>query len=147
MSPTGREPIVQERLIAAPPREVFDAWADAESMCVWMCPEESMERATVELDFRVGGRFRIVMHGREQDYPHEGEYLEIDAPRRLVFTWCSHFMPEGQRDTRVTLTLEEAGEGKTRLTLVHDELPAGDAYDGHVEGWVVILRRLAAKLA
>jgi hypothetical protein len=56
-------------------------------------------------------------------------------------------MPEGQRDTRVTVTLEEAGEAKTRLTLVHDELPAGDAYDGHVEGWAVILRRLVAQLS
>jgi len=86
------------------------------------------------------------MHGAEQDYAQEGEYLEIEAPKRLVFTWVSHFMPEAQQRTRVTLDLHEAGRGKTRLVLTHDLLPEGDAYDGHDGGWSEILRRLAEHL-
>lgn len=138
--------IVQERLIAAPPAAVFDAWRDPESIRVWMCPDPEMSEASVEVDFRVGGRFRIVMHGAEQDYDHTGEYVEIDPPRRLVFTWISHFIRDAEQRTRVTLELEDAGEGKTQLLLVHDELPSSDAYDGHDDGWAEILRKLAEHL-
>ena len=137
---------MQRRLIAAPPAAVFAAWGDAESLAVWMCPEPAMTRATVEVDFRVGGAFRIVMHGREADYEQTGEYLEIVPPRRLVFTWVSHFMPEGEQHTRVTVELAEAGEGKTEIVLTHEGLPAGDGYRGHDEGWAEILRRLAGLL-
>jgi uncharacterized protein YndB with AHSA1/START domain len=144
MKSTNRDPIIQQKLIAAPRQSVFDAWSQAESMSVWMCPSSTMSSASVEIDFRKGGEFRIVMHGEEGDYEQRGEYLEIDPPHRLVFSWISHFMPEGLQKTRVTLTLEEADAEKTMLTLIHDELPAGDHYDGHVEGWAEILQRLSA---
>jgi len=140
------EPIVQKILIAAPPAAIFAAWRDAESLAVWMCPAADMERATVEVDFRVGGAFRIVMHGREQDYAHQGEYLEIEPPHRLAFTWISHFMPEGEQHTHVSVSIDAAGEGKSLVVLRHEGLPATDSYDGHVEGWAEILRKLAVHL-
>ena len=99
MSSPRRDPIVVERLIAAPVDLVFSAWGDAESLSQWMCPSEGMGPATVENDFRVGGRFRIVMHGQEGDYEQEGEYLEIDAPKRLVFTWESQWAPKTRSPT------------------------------------------------
>lgn len=133
----SRRPIVQERTVAASQEEVFRAWSDPAALADWMRPSEGMAPATVEVDFRVGGRFRIVMHG-ERDYVQEGEYLEIDPPRRLVFTWVSAFLPDEEAHTRVTVTLEPDGAG-TRIRLVHDQLPEGDAYDGHVEGWARIL--------
>ena len=43
-----------------------------------------MTRATATVDFRVGGRFRIVMHG-EKDYEHTGKYLVIEPDKKLVF--------------------------------------------------------------
>ena len=138
-------PLVQERVIAATPERVFAAWSDAASMGRWMCPGE-MQRADVELDFRVGGAFRIAMHGEEQLYVQHGEFVEIDAPKRLVFTWHSEWMPEGERDTRVTVTFEPESRGATRLRLVHDQLPATGSYDGHQDGWGSIVGKLAAQL-
>ncbi len=143
MTLTGRKPIVQCQIIRAPQAAVFEAWRDKDSLSVWMCPSPSISHASVDVDFRVGGRFTIVMHGEDQDYAHEGEYLEIDAPNRLVFSWISSFMPAGEQKTRVTVSLEPSGESATLLTLVHDELPAGESYDGHVEGWAEILRKFA----
>ena len=138
-------PIVQERVLPAPPPIVFAAWSDAASLRQWMCPGE-IERAEAEVDLGVGGRFRIVMHGEEQDYVQHGEYLEIDPPKRIVLTWVSDWMPEGERSTRVTVSLEPEGDLETRIRLVHDRLPCTDSYEGHTAGWASILDKLAARL-
>jgi uncharacterized protein YndB with AHSA1/START domain len=139
-------PIVQERVLEAEPEQVFAAWSDPESLAVWMCPGE-LTGATAEVDFRVGGRFRIVMHGRERDYAQHGEYLEIDPPKRLVLSWVSEWVPAGEAATRLTLTLEPEAGGRTRLVLVHDGLPPTDSYAGHPDGWSSILTKLASALA
>jgi uncharacterized protein YndB with AHSA1/START domain len=138
--------IVQERVLAAAPEIVFAAWRDPTSLAVWMCPDAAMSHASVEVDFRVGGRFRIVMHGT-RDYEHSGEYLEIEPARRLVFTWVSHFMPAAEQRTRVRVTFEPVGTDRTHLRLVHTELPDTDSYDGHRAGWATILAKLDAHLA
>jgi uncharacterized protein YndB with AHSA1/START domain len=138
-------PIVQERILAATPEEVFAAWSDPAGLRVWMCPAADMTHASVELDFRVGGRFRIVMHG-SGDYAHHGEYLLIDPPHRLVFTWISEWMAPAVAATRVSVSIAPAGPDATRLTLVHEEIPDGDAYQGHPEGWATILGKLANHL-
>ncbi len=145
MSHPGRAPIVQERDLRASPEAVFRAWSDPARLSGWLCPAEGMRPASVELDFRVGGAFRIVMHGAERDYGQTGVYLEIDPPKRLVFTWVSDFVPEAVAATRVTVSLEPAGSG-TRLRLVHDELPDSDTYDGHAAGWSRILDLVTADL-
>lgn len=144
MSETGKR-WVQARVVDATREETFACWSDAESMRVWMCPGE-VAGASADLDFRVGGRYRIVMHG-ERDYVQHGEYLEIEAPHRVVMTWISDFVPAEESHTRVSVTLEEAGEGRTRVVVVHDRLPASDTYDGHEKGWADILEKLAAHLA
>jgi uncharacterized protein YndB with AHSA1/START domain len=137
--------IVVERLLPAPPEAVFAAWTDPADLGRWLVPGE-MTRASVELDFRVGGRFRVAMHGEEQDYVQHGEYLEIDPPKRLVFTWVSEWMPEGEQHTRVSVSFEPVGADLTRLRLVHDQLPEGDGYEGHRGGWTSIVDKLAARL-
>jgi len=140
-----REPIVVERTIAAPPQDVFAAWSTAESLSAWMCPDP-IQRADVEVDFRVGGRFRIVMHGAENRYGQEGEYLEIDPPKRLVFTWESDWMVAEHAHTRVNVSFEAVGEGRTRIVLLHEELVGDGSYDGHERGWADILRKLDGHL-
>lgn len=137
--------IVIERDLSAPPAEVFAAWGDPESLRLWMIPAD-LNGATVEADFRVGGSFRIVMHGDERDYVQHGEYLEIDAPKRIVMTWVSEWMPPGEQHTRLSVTFERAADGGTHLRLVHDELPATESYEGHRNGWSSIVERLAARL-
>ena len=138
-------PIVQERILDATPEEVFAAWSDPAGLGIWMCPGADMTHATVAVDVRVGGRFRIVMHGA-RDYAHHGEYLVIEPPRRLVFTWVSEWLPAPLAATRVSVTLAPAGRDATRLTLVHEEIPDGDDYRGHPDGWATILAKLAAHL-
>jgi len=134
--------IVIERILPAPPAVVFEHWSDAERMAQWMCPSEGMTKASVEMDFRVGGRFEIVMHG-EQDYHHTGEFLEIEPDRLLVFSWISAWMDEGEQTTCVRVEFELAEDDQTRLVLTHSSLPDTGAYDGHQDGWRTILRLLS----
>jgi uncharacterized protein YndB with AHSA1/START domain len=144
---SGTDAIRVERVFHATAQTVFDAWGDPESLAVWMCPGAGIERATATADFRVGGRFRIVMHAPERDFAQHGEYLEIDPPKRIVLTWISEWIPAGEAATRVTVSLEPLAGGCTRLVLVHEGLAEGDAYAGHPEGWRVILDKFDAALA
>ena len=61
MTPADAEPLVVRRVLRVPRARVFAAWLDPALMSRWMCPGDT-SHATVELDPRVGGKFRIVMH-------------------------------------------------------------------------------------
>jgi len=130
------------RRLPASPGDVFDAWLDIDSLRQWMCPGTSWASA-VEVDPRVGGRFRIVMSGEQGDVEHTGEYRELRRPERLVFTWISR-MTHG-RVTLVTIDLRPVGDA-TELTLTHEGLP-DDTRSGHERGWSSIAEKLASALA
>jgi uncharacterized protein YndB with AHSA1/START domain len=131
------------RVLPASPEEVFDAWTDAKSVREWMCPG-AISEAVATLDVRINGRFTIVMKSPAGDHAHTGQYLAVDRPRRLVFTWISSVVHG--RTTRVTIELEPHGAGETRLTLVHEHLPDAEASASHENGWSQILTKLEACL-
>ena len=136
MTPADAEPLVVRRVLRVPRARVFAAWLDPALMSRWMCPGD-MHSATVELDPRVGGKFRIVMHGRG-DVEHWGEYLVIEPPARLSFTWIS--ANTERRPTVVTVELFERGTD-TELVLTHRRLPP-DQVESHRQGWTDIVAKL-----
>lgn len=123
------------RTIAASAEELFDAWLDPESLAVWMRPGATKD-TTVEVDARVGGAFRIVMHTPGGPVPHTGSYREISRPRRLVFTWNSEHAHH--IDSLVTVEFRPAG-GATEIVLTHEKLPDAVAVTKHTGGWSDIL--------
>jgi uncharacterized protein YndB with AHSA1/START domain len=130
--PGGIEPIRTAVRIEAPPEVVFPYFTDPARMVSWM-------GIAALLDPRPGGVFRVEANGRDVVV---GEYVEVDPPRRVVFTWgfegAAPFVEPGA--TRVEVTLEPDGEG-TLLTLLHHGLADG-ARDAHAEGWSHYLARL-----
>ena len=72
MTPADAEPLVVRRVLRVPRARVFAAWLDPALMTRWMCPGDT-SHATVELDPRVGGTFRIVMHHGRGEAEHWGE--------------------------------------------------------------------------
>ena len=93
--------VTVRREIAASAQDLFDAWLDGQSLGSWLRPGSTRE-TRAETDPQVGGTFRIVMVDDESSVLHTGTYMEIDRPRRLVFTWSS---PATQfRDSIVTVT-------------------------------------------
>jgi uncharacterized protein YndB with AHSA1/START domain len=132
--------LVIERVLAASPAEVFDAWTAPARMADWMSP---FGHAEATVDLRVGGAFLVVMVGADERIEHTGEYLELDPPRRLVFTWTSpHTGPE---PSLVTVELHPHDVG-TRLTLSHERLPS-EVVESHRGGWGSMLERLAGAVA
>jgi uncharacterized protein YndB with AHSA1/START domain len=135
--------LVVRRQMAVPRERVFQAWLDSESLAHWMRPAGT-SHATVTVDARVGGGFRIVMEGAPHGcVEHTGEYLAIEPPSRLSFTWISKHTE--QRPTVVTIEFHERGTG-TELVLTHRGLPASQV-EGHRRGWTDIVRLLDENLA
>jgi uncharacterized protein YndB with AHSA1/START domain len=130
-----------ERLLAVPPADAFAAWTDARLMSRWMSPRG---RAEVTVQPVVGGRLEVVMVDGSTTIEHRGEFLEVDPPRRLRFSWISPYTGDVPSIVTVELTPVERG---TRLILVHDRLPDADAVASHAGGWGAILDRLAVLLS
>ncbi len=103
-------------------------------------PTGAMVRA--EIDARVGGRFCFVDRRDGHDVEHVGEYVEIDRPRRLVFSFA---VPQFSAEfTRVTIDIAAEATG-CDLTLTHENVIPEYA-QRTAQGWTGILAGLAATL-
>ena len=137
MTRTSPTPTVRiEQLIGGPPDRVFAAWTDPELLARWMSP---VGHAEAEVEPWVGGQLRVTMVGGDVRIEHRGEYREVLPDRRLVFTWQSPYT--GPEPSVVTVELEPVEAG-TRLSLIHERLPA-EAVESHRGGWRPMLDRLA----
>ncbi len=144
MSGEAAETLRLTRTLPAPPQDVWDAWTQAKPWAAWMCPNP-IQSAKAELDLRVGGRWRLVMYGSSFEIDHTGEYVEVDPPRRLAFTWCTS-ATDGAT-TLVPIELDAEGQGATNLSLTHERLPHARALKDHRRGWegcLALLDRHAA---
>jgi uncharacterized protein YndB with AHSA1/START domain len=133
--------LVVRRTMPVPREEVFAAWLDPASLQQWMRPGDVA--ATAEVDPRVGGKFRIVMSHGNRDDEHWGEYLAIESPSRLSFTWIS-----AHTDLQPTVvTIDFLAKGRsTEVVLTHRRLPLARR-DAHRDGWSDILRKLDLALS
>ena len=121
---------------------VFDAWLDPDKAGKFLFATPTGKMVRVEIDARVGGSFNITRRDGE-DVEHVGTYLEIDRPRRLVFTFG---VPKfSAQMTRVSIDLKPLPTG-CELTLTHEGvLP--EWLDSAREGWGKIVDGLSAHLA
>lgn len=130
-------PLVLERRIAARPEIVFSYLTDPARYVRWMGVD-------AELDARPGGTYRVTV---PQGFVAVGEFVEVDPPRRVVFTWgWEGDGPVPPGSSRVEITLTPDGDG-TLLQLTHSDLPDEEARDVHEQGWDRYLRRLAVTSA
>lgn len=133
---------VSHRFTAAPER-VFDAWLDASSAGKWLFATATGQMVRVDIDARVGGKFVFTDRRDGEDVDHIGEYLEIDRPRRLVFTFgVPKYSPVM---TRVTIDITPTPTG-CDLTLTHDGVLPEWATQTKA-GWTTILEQLERAVA
>jgi uncharacterized protein YndB with AHSA1/START domain len=125
-----------------PAERVFDAWLDAGKAGKFLFATAHGQMVRAQIDPRVGGAFCFVDRRDGVDVEHNGEYLEIDRPRRLVFS----FVVSGYEDTptRVSIDIAPRGTG-CDLTLTHEGVPP-DFAERTEAGWTMILGNLAALL-
>ena len=129
--------VVDEVYIEAKPETVFPFFTDPEKMARW-------KGQSLTVDPQPGGIYRLVVN---EENVARGEYVAIEPPSRVVFTWGwegeGHPLPPGSSTVEVTLAAE--GEG-TRVRLVHSGLPE-EMRGQHGEGWAHYLPRLAIAAA
>ena len=138
-----------ERTFDAPREEVFAAWTSPEVLRRWWAAGPGWECTGAEVDLRVGGRYRLGMRESPEQPPYVvgGEYLEVDPPERLVYTWTWEGDPESQQGSResvVTVRFLAAGSGTT-VELVHEGFATPEVRDRHAHGWMGVLDSLAAR--
>jgi uncharacterized protein YndB with AHSA1/START domain len=130
------------RRFSASPERVFDAWLNVRSIGKWLFATPAGQMVRAEVEPKVGGRFVLTDRRDGVDVDHVGEYLEIDRPRRLVFSFS---VPTYSAEaTCVTVEITPAGDG-CELVLTHEGVLA-DYGDRTTGGWTGVLEGLAASL-
>lgn len=132
-----------EREYMAPRDLLFEVWSQPKHLANWWGPN-GFTMPSCEVDFRVGGNYRICMRSPEgEDHWVRGEYKVIDAPGRLVFTWLRE-NPDGSIwcDTLVEITFE-GSSGETRFRMMQTGFATSSQRDEHRGGWSESLNRLA----
>jgi len=155
--------LIIERVFDAPRELVWKAWTEPEQVMRWWGPK-GFTAPAAKIDFRVGGKYLNCMRGPagtdfDKDFWSTGVYREIVPLERIVCTDsfadehgnvvpASHYGMAGDfpLEMLVTVTFEEQG-GKTKLTLHHAGIPAGEHRDGANQGWSESLDKLAEYLA
>jgi len=135
MTSEAESPVVISEHYTAPPERVFDAFLDASIARHFLFATAAGEMMVAEIDPRVGGRFTFIERRPGGEVRHTGEYLEIDRPRRLAFTFG---VP--QFDPRMTIVTIEitAEDGGSALTLTSEGVPE-EYVERNREGWRRIL--------
>jgi uncharacterized protein YndB with AHSA1/START domain len=130
--------IEREVHIDASPETVFDFFTDPAKMVRW-------KGATATLDPRPGGVYRVQMN---EHAVAVGEYVIVDPPNRVVFTWGWEgdfaATPPGSSTVEVTFTPD--GDG-TLVRLRHTGLPSPESAEAHGHGWDEYMPRLAIAAA
>ena len=113
--------VTHELTIAAPVATVYDLLTDADGLLEWLAVEAEVD-------------------------PTRGEYIALEPPHRLAFTYGwedpARGIPPGS--TTVEIELEAVNGSSTRLRLVHRGVPVTEA-EGHEAGWVHFLGQLAQR--
>ena len=130
------------RRFDAQAERVFHAWLDPATAGRWLFSTPGGDMVKVEIDARVGGRFIFVDRRGGVDVEHVGEYLAIDRPHRLAFTFAVPTYSSVY--TQVTIELEPAGNGCLLTLTQAGVLP--EWADRTREGWTGILDHLADTL-
>jgi uncharacterized protein YndB with AHSA1/START domain len=131
--------VVREIDIEASPETVFEFFVDPKKVTRWLAAEAT-------LDPRPGGICYQVHPGDPSDdrsFHMQGEFLEVDRPKRVVFSWGFTEPDVGVEPgaSTVEVTLAPVGTS-TRVRLVHRGLPTAAVAD-HTGGWTALLPRLA----
>ncbi len=134
------------RTFDATPERVFAAWTDPEQFGAWFGPV-GMKTVMCEIDARVGGVWRLMGEGR--DIPGHstpdlvrptvsGKYLEIEPPRRLVYTFAWHekddFASPRGPETIVTIQFKPVGQ-RTEMVFTQAVFDDQQHHDAHNHGW------------
>jgi uncharacterized protein YndB with AHSA1/START domain len=147
MTEVGQELVLElSHRFSAPRDDVFDAWINPEVLKRWWAAAPTWQTPLAEVDAREGGTYRLSMRTDEgKVHTVAGEFTEIRAPERLVYTWAwepSAGSPRSEREqTLVAVDFIEDGDG-TVVRLTHSGFADDETRGMHAQGWEGVLANL-----
>lgn len=141
---SDQDTIICEIDIAAPPERVFAAIADAD-----VVRRRAPYLDLYEMDLRVGGKWRLEMrmpkpHHGVAVVRHDGEILELDRPRLLVYSWFANFHHDPRHRSVVRWELTPIPSG-TYVKVTHSGLASEPAaLKDYAGGWPGVLEEIRA---
>jgi uncharacterized protein YndB with AHSA1/START domain len=136
--------IIEQIEIQASPETVYEAWTTPEQVVEWWGEEGLYGVKKWTCDVRVGGKWRAEGVKKDgQDFSVEGEYLKVDPPKYLSFTWSKPTWAEDCGMTTVELEFQKTAKG-TLLKLKHHGFTNQAIRDDHKQGWPRVLGWLSA---
>jgi uncharacterized protein YndB with AHSA1/START domain len=144
--PNGPTVVQVRRTLACPRETAFRAWTDPELVPNWFKPRDGSTPAA-EMDVRVGGRYRWALEREGRVAYAIGEYLEVEPPTRLAFTFGWEQMPGVELiDSLVTVEFNDRGDG-VEIVITHERLRDEQQGELHAAGWREMLENLEHMLA
>ncbi|MBS1563549.1 MAG: SRPBCC domain-containing protein [Bacteroidetes bacterium] len=131
-------------LFTAPPERVFQSFLDRDMIAQFMFGPGVREETIVGLanDPRPGGRFCYAVRRGDKLFEHVGEYIEINPPKRLVFTWGVKQDPSGAV-SQVLIEIAPIING-CELTLTHEMVKGSEDFvEKSKQAWGKMIDKLA----
>jgi len=136
------------RVFDAPRERLWQEWTEPERFADWFGAEGEVPLATVSMDVREGGKWRLTMFygpNRVESNWH-GQYQEVVPPERLVLTMTDE--PEGgDRYARITVVLTDLGDGRTEMHFEQRDEQTPEEHERAKSGWRKFFDRLDERLA
>jgi uncharacterized protein YndB with AHSA1/START domain len=129
-----------DQILPARPETAYDAWLDERALRQFMCPHPGRV-SEVSVQPRIGGSLRVVMTFSDHSREITGEFIALDRPQRLSFTWRTDV---DEHESVVTILFAPHGEAQTHMTILHSQLPP--LVPSYTSGWTSIAETLAAHL-
>jgi uncharacterized protein YndB with AHSA1/START domain len=136
------------RVFDAPRDLVWREWTEPERFADWFGgPEAEVPVSSVSMDVREGGAWRATMYAgpRRREIFWKGQYVEVRAPERLVFTISDQ--PADDVYELVTVVLSDLGDSRTEMVFQQRGGMSPEQYERAGQGWSVFFDRMAERLA
>ena len=128
-------------LLAASRQRIYRTLTEPAELANWWGPH-GFTTPEIELDLSVGGGYRFAMQPPDGDSFHlSGEFLEVDPPTRLAYTFRWDEPDPDDRETVVMLSLDSVGGG-TEISLSHGEFATEARLALHRSGWADSFEKL-----
>ena len=137
----GRVVLEQERVFDATPEQIIGLLTEPTALAKWWGPH-GFAIPEIHVDLRVGGSLRITMQPPDGEPFHlSGEFLRIEFPSELTFTFRWDEPVPDDRETVVELSLDSL-DGRTTLSLTQGEFATEERLELHRSGWADSFEKL-----
>ena len=136
------------RTVAAPAEKIFDRWLIPTFVGIWMFGGHIGNEKIVDLqnEVRPGGSYTYHIKRNGKEFLHDGEYLKIDRPTRLIFSWREAAKKNAHK-SKISLSLDSQ-DGKTKLRLSMQIDQTLELYADEIkQQWSERLKVLAAQVS